>query len=46
VGYVQEAGGGTPVEIDPVGGRMYLLLGPDPAGLFTNLALLPGYPFY
>lgn len=46
VGYVQEAGGGAPVEIDPAGGHMYLLLGPDPAGLFLNLALLPGYPFY
>ena len=46
VGYVREGTGSRPVEIDPVGGRMYSLLGPDANGLFLNLALLPGYPFY
>lgn len=46
VGYVQEAGGSAPVEIDPAGGKMYLLLGPDPDGLFENISTLPGYPFY
>ncbi|HEV7163885.1 MAG TPA: hypothetical protein VGO35_00670 [Gammaproteobacteria bacterium] len=46
VGYVREPAGSSPVEIDPVGGKMYSLLGPDAAGLFENLAILPGYPFY
>lgn len=47
VGYVQEPAGTSPVEIDPVGGKMYTLLGPDPnGGLFLNIATLFGYPFY
>ncbi|HEX7964867.1 MAG TPA: hypothetical protein VF651_04030 [Gammaproteobacteria bacterium] len=46
VGYVQQAGGSSPVEIDPVGGKLYFLLGPDPDGTFQNLSLLPGYPFF
>ena len=46
VGYVQEGSGSRPVEIDPVGGKMYSLLGPDPTGLFENIAILSGYPFY
>ena len=46
VGYVQEAAGSLPVEIDPVAGRMYSLLGPDASGLFQNIAILSGYPFY
>ena len=46
VGYVREGSGSRPVEIDPVGGKMYSLLGPDPTGLFENIAILPGYPFY
>lgn len=46
VGYVQESTGTSPVEIDPVGGKMYSLLGPDATGRFENVAILPGYPFY
>lgn len=46
VGYVREGTGSRPVEIDPVGGKMYSLLGPDANGLFENIAILPGYPFY
>ncbi len=46
VGYVKEGTGSRPVEIDPVGGKMYSLLGADPTGLFENIAILPGYPFY
>lgn len=46
VGFVQEPAGSSPVEIDPVGGKLYNLLGADPNGLFENLATLPGYPFY
>ena len=46
VGYVQEATGSRPVEIDPVGGTLYSLLGPQAGGLFENIAILPGYPFY
>lgn len=45
VGYVQEAGGSSPVEIDPVGGKLYFLLGPDPDGNFVNASLLFVYPF-
>ncbi|HSN18831.1 MAG TPA: hypothetical protein VLV87_11565 [Gammaproteobacteria bacterium] len=47
VGYFQMSGGGSePIEIDPVGGVAYSILGVDPNGLFNNLATLPGYPFY
>jgi hypothetical protein len=46
VGYFQEGTGSSPIEIDPVGGKAYQLLGTDPNGLFTNAALIPGYPFY
>jgi hypothetical protein len=46
VGYVQEGTGSSPVEIDPVGGKLYQLLGTDQNGLFNNIATLPGYPFY
>ena len=37
---------GSPIEIDPVGGKAYQLLGTDPNGLFNNVATLSGYPFY
>ena len=47
VGYLQEPSGISPVEVDPVGGKMYFLLGPDTSGgLFLNLAQLSGFPFY
>jgi hypothetical protein len=47
VGYFREAGtGSSPIEIDPVGGKAYQLLGVDPNGLFNNIATLNGYPFY
>ena len=46
VGYFLESTGSSPMEIDPVGGKAYQLLGVDPNGLFTNLAILQGYPFY
>jgi hypothetical protein len=46
VGYFQEGTGSEPMEVDPVGGKAYLILGVDPNGLFNNLATLPGYPFY
>lgn len=46
VGYVKEGSGSRPVEIDPVAGKMYSLLGQDPTGLFENIAILGGYPFY
>ena len=46
VGYFQESGGSSPIEIDPVGGKAYQILGVDPNGLFINVATLSGYPFY
>ncbi|MFI5268561.1 MAG: hypothetical protein ACHQ7M_14405, partial [Chloroflexota bacterium] len=46
VGYFQEGTGSSPIEVDPVGGKAYQLLGTDPNGLFTNVAQLSGYPFY
>ena len=46
VGAFKEAAGSSPIEIDPVGGKAYQLLGPDPNGVFANVAILPGYPFY
>lgn len=47
VGYLVEPAGSSPVEIDPMGGQMYSLLGPDVnGGLFQGLATLSGYPFY
>ncbi|HEY3645665.1 MAG TPA: hypothetical protein VGM16_10035 [Gammaproteobacteria bacterium] len=46
VGYFQEGGGSSPIEIDPVAGKSYPLLGVDPNGLFTNVASLSGYPFF
>jgi hypothetical protein len=46
VGYFQEGTGSSPIEIDPVGGKAYQLLGTDPNGLFTNVAILSGYPFF
>lgn len=47
VGFVQEPAGSSPVEVDPVGGKMYTLLGPDPSGgLFLNVANIYGYPFF
>ena len=46
VGFVREPAGASPVEVDPVGGKMYLLLGPDATGLFENVAGLGGFPFY
>ncbi|HEY1773647.1 MAG TPA: hypothetical protein VGH91_10700 [Gammaproteobacteria bacterium] len=46
VGYFLEGTGSSPIEIDPVGGKAYQLLGVDPNGVFINLANLQGYPFY
>ena len=46
VGYFQEASGGSAIEVDPVGGKAYTLLGADPNGLFINVAQITGYPFY
>lgn len=46
VGGVPTSNGSMPAEVDPVGGQMYLLLGPDNTGTFTNLSALPGYPFF
>ena len=46
VGYFQEGTGSSPIEIDPVGGKAYQILGVDPNGLFNNMATLSGYPFY
>jgi hypothetical protein len=46
VGYFQEGTGSSPIEVDPVGGKAYQLLGTDPNGLFTNTSALVGYPFY
>lgn len=46
VGSVQEPAGSTPAEIDPVGGQMYLLLGPNSTGLFENVGSLESFPFY
>lgn len=46
VGYFKEGTGSSPIEIDPVGGKAYQILGVDPNGLFTNVATLSGYPFF
>ena len=46
VGYVREPAGSSPIEVDPVGGNTYFLLGRDPSGLFLNLGILGGYPFF
>lgn len=46
IGYVQEPGGVSAISIDPVGGQLYLLTGPQNTGFYTNLSFLPGYPFY
>ena len=46
VGYFQEGTGSSAIEVDPVGGKAYQLLGTDPNGLFTNVAVLSGYPFF
>jgi hypothetical protein len=46
VGYFQEAAGGSAIEVDPVGGKAYQLLGTDPNGVFLNVAQIAGYPFY
>ncbi len=46
VGSLQEPAGSSPIEIDPVAGQLYVLLGPDSTGTFTNLATIPGYPFF
>lgn len=46
VGGVPTTGGSLPAQVDPVAGQMYLLLGPDSTGTFTNLTALPGYPFF
>ena len=46
VGYVREPGGSSPIEADPSSAKLYFLLGPDPHGLFLNVAALNGYPFY
>jgi len=46
IGYVQEPGGNSAIAIDPVGGQLFLLTGPQNTGFYTNLSYLPGYPFY
>jgi hypothetical protein len=46
VGYFQEASGSSAIEVDPVGGKAYQLLGADPNGFFLNVAQITGYPFY
>lgn len=46
VGYVREPSGSSPVEADPVSAKLYFLLGPDPSGLFLNMAVLGGFPFF
>ncbi len=46
VGYVREPAGTSPIEVDPVAGKMYLLLGPDNTGLFQSVAGVPGFPFF
>ncbi|MGE5625820.1 MAG: hypothetical protein ACM3ZT_09765 [Bacillota bacterium] len=46
VGYVREPAGNSPVESDPTSAKVYFLLGPDPNGLFLNVATLNGYPFF
>jgi hypothetical protein len=46
IGYVQEPGGVSAIAIDPAGGQLYLLTGPQTSGFYTNLSYLPGYPFY
>ncbi len=46
VGYFQEGSGSSAIEIDPVGGKAYQLLGVDPNGLFNNVTTLNGYPFF
>lgn len=45
VGDLQEPAGHSPIEIDPVGGRLYILLGPVSNGSFINQAGVFGYPF-
>jgi len=46
VGYLKEPAGASPIEVDPVRGNAYFLLGPDPSGIFLNLGVLGGYPFF
>lgn len=46
VGYVQVPTGTQPAEIDPVGGKLYSLLGPVTNGYFLNVASVSGYPFF
>ena len=46
VGYVREPAGSSPVEADPTSSKLYFLLGPDPDGLFLNMAILSGFPFF
>ena len=46
VGYLKEPAGASPIEVDPVRGNANFLLGPDPSGIFLNLGVLGGYPFF
>ena len=46
VGGMSTGNGSVPVEVDPVAGQMYMLLGPDNTSSFINLTALPGYPFF
>ena len=46
VGYVREPAGYSPVVADPASATVSFLLGPDPNGLFLNVTVLNGYPFF
>lgn len=49
VGYVQEPAGNSPIEINPMGGEMYVLpgLGPVAGSYFYNVGSnVSGYPFF
>jgi hypothetical protein len=45
-GMANASGGGSPIQIDPAGGQLYFLLGPQPGGSFLNPIGLLGYPFF
>jgi hypothetical protein len=47
VGRFQEVNGSSAIEVDPVGGKAYQILGIDPnGGEFGNVTTLSGYPFF
>lgn len=46
VGSVKEPAGDSPTEVDPVAGKMYILLGPITTGAFQNLSTVSSFPFY